>query len=707
MSLIFIFIFQTTLLKGKVYDRTDFTPLQAYITLSNTIQPCDSNGKFNFPALRPGNYRLIVSHIGYKTESLEVRLEENEEKFLSIGLQVISFPLKEVKVKAKKIPRSEAEKVTRKEIFSIPGGEKDLYKAVQVLPGVSSPSDYLGLAYVRGGELYENLTLLDGTEVLMPYHYFGVSSTFNTTLVDNFDFITGAFPARYGDVLSSILSIQTKKYHDIKPHANIRTNLMESDWTYSHSFNPNCYMLFSARRSYLDLIVSRFIEEKSYILPYYLDFQCKIGLDFAKDHFVFNVLSSKNETSMKADFPEVPLDLKIKELGNSLGVNWERKITDNINIGIVAYYTAASRHIFGSIPAFYGEADEKSDKSKYKIISNSSFKFSAFEYEMGLGLGNLKYFHQGPRIEDLLYSDEFNEFNLTVDTADNNYFAYIIQKSELLKPIYSEFGLRFEKMPVTKKFFYEPRLLFSYLKSPFEIYFGGSSNYHTTALEYISQQYEPSCSKIITSGISYEIEKALFAKLELYYKHYHNLVICDTVSDTSLLLGKGFARGVEISLRKYDEKRFFGWLSYAFSIAKRSTPYDEELTYFFADRPHILNLVFGTHLSKDLTFTLTFKWMSGSPYYKLIGKEWYPGYYKGWVACWSPTQVRFPDYQRLDIKFSKSFNIYKVKGEVYLSIINLMNRKNVQSYFYDSSCSNKKTYYMFPRIPLLGFDLEI
>lgn len=705
MTIIFLFIFQATILKGKVYDRTSFIPLQAHISLANTIQPCDSDGKFYFPSLRPIKYQLIISHVGYKTESLEVSLEENEEKFLSIGLQIISFPIQEVKVKAKKASKSEGEKVFKKEIISIPGGEKDLYKAVQVLPGVSSPSDYLGLIYVRGGELYENLTLLDETEVLLPYHYFGVSSTFNTTLVEKFDFLTGTFPARYGDALSSILNIQTKNYYDVKPQASIRTNLMESDWTYSHSFNNKSYMLFSARRSYLDLIVGKFIKGENFILPYYTDFQCKLGLDFKKDRIIFNVLNSKSETSLRADFPESPLDLKIKELGNSLGINWERKIHERIKFGIGLYHTATSRHLFGALPTLYSQAEEKYNKSKNRIFSTTSINFSPFEYEIGFGLGKLEYFHKGPKIEDLLYTDDFFRYDLPVDTSDNNYFAYIIQKSELLKPLYSDFGLRIEKMPVTKKWFAQPRILFSYIKNPFEVYFGASINYHTDALEYEYQDYKPINSRILTSGITYEVEKNLFAKLELYYKQYHNLVTSDSITGRFILNGKGFARGIEITLRKYDEKRFFGWLSYALSASKRATPYDQEITYFFIDRTHIFNFVFGTYLPKAIAFTFVFKIASGTPNYKLIGRNWNDNNSR-WDPYWSPTKVRWPYYQRLDIKLSKNFRISRIRGELYFSIINLLNRKNLQGYLFDVGYTRKKTYYMYPRIPLLGLDLE-
>jgi hypothetical protein len=703
MTFILLFIFQATILKGKVYDITNFKPIEADIFFSNTVQQCDLTGSFQFYDLLPGNYRLIVSHVGYKTESLSVRLEKNDEKFLSIGLQNIPIIFKEVKVKAKKIPKSEVKVVTKEEIVSIPGGEKDLYKAVQVMPGVSSPSDYLNLAYVRGGELYENLTLLDETEVLLPYHYFGVSSTFNTTLVENFDFLTGIFPARYGDVISSILNIKTKNYSNIKPQVNIETNLMESDWTYSHAFNDKSYILFSARRSYLDLILGKFIQGESFILPYYTDFQGKLGLNFKNDHIVLNVLNSKNETSLKADFSDYPLDLKIKELGNSLGLNWERTLSENIKLGAGLFHTAASRKLFGAIPSLRGQTEEKLTKSKNRFQTKANFDFAQFEYEIGAGLGNLDYYHTGPRIEDLLYTEFFYQYDLSVDTADNDYFAYVIQKSELLKPFYTEFGLRAEKLPLTKKWLSQPRIVFSYVKSPYEIYLGGSVNYHTAALEYKHDNYEPINSRIVTSGISYEIGKTLFGKLGLYYKQYHNLITFDSLAGNFSYNGKGFARGIEITLHKSDEQRFFGWLSYAFSAAKRSTPYDEEVIFFQVDRTHILNLVLGTHLPKSVTFTASFKLASGTPYYKLIGRT--RGSI-GWEACWSPTQVRWPYYQRLDIKFGKDFRISRVKGEVYLSIINLLNRKNIQAGIYDASVTRVKYYYMFPRIPLLGLDLE-
>ena len=81
---------------------------------------------------------------------------------------------------------------------------------LQSLPGVKSGRAFDGRLVVRGGAPDQNVVLIDGVEVFSPYHVFGLASAFLPAAIEGVEFDTGAFDARYGDRLSSVLSVQSR-----------------------------------------------------------------------------------------------------------------------------------------------------------------------------------------------------------------------------------------------------------------------------------------------------------------------------------------------------------------------------------------------------------------------------------------------------------------------------------------------------------------
>src|ERR1043165_1511450 len=83
--------------------------------------------------------------------------------------------------------------------------EADLLRTVQLLPGVEAKNDFSAGMNVRGGESDQNLVLLDGYPIYNPFHLGGLFGTFIEPMVGRVDLFTGAFPAAYGNRLSSVL----------------------------------------------------------------------------------------------------------------------------------------------------------------------------------------------------------------------------------------------------------------------------------------------------------------------------------------------------------------------------------------------------------------------------------------------------------------------------------------------------------------------
>ena len=143
------------------------------------------------------------------------------EEVVVQGSQSISG-VQSVQMSAVEVPISQI-----KEIPAI-GGEVDVLKALQLLPGVQSGSEGSAGLYVRGGGPDENLIMLDGVPLYSVNHMFGFFSVFNADAVKNVTLYEGNFPARYGGRLSSIVDVRQKDGDAYGYHGNLTVGLVST-----------------------------------------------------------------------------------------------------------------------------------------------------------------------------------------------------------------------------------------------------------------------------------------------------------------------------------------------------------------------------------------------------------------------------------------------------------------------------------------------
>ncbi|MFK7932971.1 MAG: TonB-dependent receptor [Saprospiraceae bacterium] len=164
-----------------------------------------------------GNRALSFSYLGYQPTVR--RIDVKQDQVLSIDLQP-SLTLQEVVVVAADTlitsgsdAGSNQRNVSPNQVENLPalGGESDLHRSLQLLPGVQTGPDGVGGLHIRGGSIDQNFTLIDGVPVYNPSHALGVFSIFNTSAIRTSTLFKGGFPARYGGRLSSVLDVRTKE----------------------------------------------------------------------------------------------------------------------------------------------------------------------------------------------------------------------------------------------------------------------------------------------------------------------------------------------------------------------------------------------------------------------------------------------------------------------------------------------------------------
>lgn len=253
---------------GYVTDAASGEPLIGVAVMDKATSSGSVTGNSGFYSLTlaAGEKELIVSYLGYEEKTEKVNLVSNIT--LNIAIEQSNAFLEGAVVTARRVElgalgtQMSAIDVPLAQIKTIPalGGEVDVIKALQLLPGVQSGSEGSAGIYVRGGGADENLLLMDGVPLYNVNHLFGFFSVFNADAVKNVTLYKGSFPARFGGHLSSVIDVRMNDGNDSEYHGNISIGLISSKFNVEGPIvKGRTTFNISARRTYLDLLAKPLI----------------------------------------------------------------------------------------------------------------------------------------------------------------------------------------------------------------------------------------------------------------------------------------------------------------------------------------------------------------------------------------------------------------------------------------------------------------
>ena len=180
--------------------------------------------------------------------------------------------------------RPSSNPIASDEVVWVAGSIDNVFRALDTLPGVASTDDFGSRLAVRGGTPDQNLTVMDGVEIHNSYRLFGITSAFNPETVANFQLTAGGFGVAYGDRLSSLLIIDSRRgsrdFQGATALSITDGNVVLEGTT---PIWDNGTWLFSARRTYYDVIAGRLQEQN---FPSFADLQLQAGWQFSAGHRV-------------------------------------------------------------------------------------------------------------------------------------------------------------------------------------------------------------------------------------------------------------------------------------------------------------------------------------------------------------------------------------------------------------------------------------
>ncbi|MCY3610621.1 MAG: TonB-dependent receptor [Gemmatimonadetes bacterium] len=252
----------TRTIQGVVRDSLNGESIvHAAVAVAGTEYQVSTNadGFFSVVGAPRESFTLRIVHIGYTP--VEVIVDSDFDGRLNIEIPPLPVELEGVEFVADEYRLVKAtDGVSRvaaspAEMGVLPSvGEVDIFRSLQLLPGISGTRESSSGLYVRGGTPDQNLVLLDGITVYHVDHFFGFFSAFNAEAIKDIQVFKGAFPAQYGGRVSSVVDMTGKTGDPEQMHYGGGLNLLSASGTFQTPIGSSANLLVTGRRSYTDVV---------------------------------------------------------------------------------------------------------------------------------------------------------------------------------------------------------------------------------------------------------------------------------------------------------------------------------------------------------------------------------------------------------------------------------------------------------------------
>ncbi len=756
---------QKTTISGFVYEkgsRESLIGVNVYLPKYKIGTTTNLYGFYSLTINKTDSLEVSWSYMGYETDTKIVDFQSNQ----SINIELSpSITLKEVVVsggKKNKVSdgvRMSNIEINPTEVKSLPAllGEKDVFKTLQLLPGVQKGNEGSSGIYVRGGGPDQNLIILDEAIVYNANHLFGFFSLFNGDALKSIELTKGGFPARYGGRLSSVIDMTMKDGNKEKIAGEAGIGIISSRLLLEGPIIKNkSSFLISGRRTYIDILAQPIIMSTSDGANagyYFYDLNAKANYNFNdRDKIYLSGYFGRDKFYFKD---------KVNDDVFRSGLYWQNSTS-----------TFRWNHLFNN--KLFSNASLIFSDYTLKLYAEESFSNDKFELSYKSGITDLsaKYDLQYiPNTNHLIrfgFNTIYHIFTpsavvIKADGLDEDFESkyknegvetafYIEDDYKIGKKIKLNPGFRLSSFSVGNKFYLnpEPRLSTSYMikeNLALKASFASMTQYlhllsntgvglPTDLWVPATENVKPQNSWQVAAGIAKDITKYdLSITLEGYYKKSNNIIGYKEGSSFLMLndesninefnweknttSGQGWSYGGELLIRK-TEGNFTGWLGYTLSWTQLQF---DELNFgkkFYAkyDRRHDISLVGIYKINENMLLSAT--WVYGTGNAITLPKATYspiPAEYQfnfGSVDDYGDkNSFRMKAYHRFDIAMQFIKKNEKFERIFEIGLYNAYNRKNPFYYYIESEFTEDGKYKniikqlsIFPIIPSISWSIK-
>jgi hypothetical protein len=725
---------QTGTIRGRVFNEKTNEPLpfvNIIITGTTIGSTSDLDGNFLFTGVEPGFVKLSASFVGFEPfTTTDFMVTNARTATIEIPMREMAIQLEQVVVQASFFKRKEESPVSMRtlgiqEIEKNPGGNRDISRVIQSLPGVASTPAFRNDVIVRGGGPSESRFYLDGIEIPNLNHFAtqgasgGPVGIINVDFIREIDLYSGAFPANRGNALSAILEMKQTDGNPDK--VNFRGAVGASDLalTLDGPLGERSNFILSARRSYLQFL---FGVIGLPFLPTYNDFQARYRINFnsrnqltiiglgAIDQFRLNTGIKNPDENQQYILDYLPVN---EQWNYTIGGVY-RHFTQNGN-----HVFVLSRNMLRNSAFKYRNNDESlprildydSDEIENKFRYERNLTLDGYRLNYGAGLEYAKYLNNTFRsvfFNDLPFDVDYNSFidlykwsafgqvskgyiderlvlSLGLRADANSYSSSMSNMFEQISPRFSasyaltgNFFLNFN----TGRFYQQP----PYTTLGFRNNEGMLVN-KNNGLKYISADH-------FVAGIEYQRNRDARFTVEGFFKNYRNypFSVVDSISiankgadfgtygdEEVVSTSKGRAYGMEVLVQERNLAGFNLILAYTLVRSEFQNNSDAFIPSAWDNR-HILNFTMGRQLKGNWDIGAKWRFVGGAPYTpwdieKSSRIEAWEIDSRGYFDFNRFNTLRFGNFHQLDLRIDKSFYFSRWSLMLYTDIQNVYNFK--------------------------------
>jgi hypothetical protein len=773
--LLFTFFFciniyaQTTqTIRGRIIDTNTEKPLAgANIILKNTSKgtQSDENGSFRLDKVPVGRYQLEVSSVGFETQTIsEILVESGKEVILEIRLQEVTKQLGEATVKAPSNnltgSLTSIHSITTEQIFRYPGTYLDPARLATAYAGVANANDQANGMVIRGNSPNSMQWRLEGVEIVNPNHLSnagtfsdrvtqnaGGVNILSAQLLGNMNFLTGAFPAEYGNALSGVMDMRLRKgnnqRHEFTAQAGLIGLDLAAEGPLSNSRKNGSYLV-NYRYSFTGLLGLLGVTFGGEDITFQdLSFNVSLPTKKAGVFTVFgmaglssNYFAGKRDTTLwevQKDGYDINYTNRMGAMGATHSMNLSEKVLwrtvlvgsglESVRKGYVLSNSDFQRYLTQTDSVSKGRISLSSSLG-YKINASNLLKVGAFVT------------HQS----DAIYSNS-NDRSALGEGKGFVFQPYINWQFTPVSKLTANIGLHYLNYTVSKSQSIEPRLsvgyqisrnqsvsfaygLHSQLQLP-QVYFAYNSlfkNNPNVMLDFTKAHH-------YVLSHQYYFKRGSYLKTELYYQQIFNVPVItlpptftqkvdpgfstlnlveDFINEPLQNKGTGRNYGIEITYQQYLTNGFYALINGTYYNStyvggdgvKRNTRYNGK---------HIFNLTTGKEweYSKNrmLGASIRIIWLGG--FYETPIDE--KASQQAGMAVYKVTQaftVKQPDYFRPDFRIYLKKSKQKYSRTLALDMQNVASYRNTAFSYYDVLQKKIVKQYQLGLIPILSYRWE-
>ncbi len=749
---------QSAVVTGQVLDVETQAPLPGVVVtvLAQGLETIsDSRGRFRIEEVAPGMIRLQAITLGYAPAiEPEVMARTSRPTFVSIEMRAVAIEVEGIVVSADVFQGREdaptsTQRLTEVEIRRTPGGFGDISRSLLSLPGVLGGVDNRNDLLVRGGGPGENAYYVDGIRIPQINHFAtqgtagGALALVNADFIEDATFFTGGFPARYGDALSSVLTVQNRPGSPDGIAGDVTLGASEAGVTLDGPLGDEGNFLFSIRRSYLQFL---FEALDLPIRPDYWDGQLSLNWEpTTRDRFTLTGIGAIDEFGIVQPGPGA--DFENQEIYQSVLDNDQRAFT----LGGTYRRLVGDGGIF-NLRASHSSTDYQfsdEDTSGETVLTNSSLERETrleAEAEVAVG-GEFRAAFGAELVRASIDADVFQRAlpggTLPEDVEYNSAAGFWKpalwgQMTWRIGRLTATGGLRADGVSaLDEPWALSPRASFRYrATSDVSLTLAGgifhqSPSKLALSVEEDGEPVNDGLKQIrnwqVVTGADWRVNSGLRARVEAFFKSYDqmqvlaadpNINIANLGADygfvgASPLLpeGDGLAYGGELFLQQRLTGSLYALGAYTLSWSDFAGS-DGVLKPSAWDRRHSLDLTVGYRIGEAWEIGSKLRLLSGvanTPWDLEASAMTYPLTGRG-VRDWSQVGAdRSSAYARLDIRVEREWFYNGWDAIVYLDFQNVLNRSNPIDVTYTQDPAypnNLRPVEGVSFLPTFGFSVE-